>query len=121
MSSKANRVVGIHVLSDPPKGQAVRRLFELYAHNWQVVKQHPNLRVEPNIDDVFLCPLCFKYFERKVLDYENVLTREHVPPQSLGGQDRDCTLTCADCNHTAGSRLDRQLGLKLQTDELLSG
>ncbi len=101
-----------------PSPRTVPFLFDLYVHNWDVVKQHPLVNVDPNIPDTFLCPLCFRYFTR---DEQNGLSREHIPPKKRGGKDKDCTLTCAPCNTTAGARLDSHLGLKLKVDEFLLG
>lgn len=103
---------------EPSSGRTIGFLFDLYARNWDVVKQHPLLNVEPDVPDVFFCPLCSRYFRR---DEQKGLSREHIPPKSLGGKDKDCTLTCAGCNSTAGAYLDSHLGRKLKADEFLLG
>ena len=53
-----------------------QKLFDLYANNWNIVKQHPNLRVTPDINDVFICPLCFRCFTREYLDSDVLLSFE---------------------------------------------
>lgn len=60
---------------------------------------------------VYACPLCvhrrdFRVFMRQAVA-ERLLTAEHVPPRSRGGQ--PLVLTCSECNHRAGARLDAHL------------
>lgn len=57
---------------------------------------------------LYICPLCvtstaFRAFMRQAVE-TNQLTAEHAPPEHSGG--RAIVLTCAKCNHTAGSKLD---------------
>ena len=54
--------------------------------------------------NTFICPICLKSFD--ISDYDNI-TREHVPPEKLGG--RPLLLTCKDCNNICGSSLDVHL------------
>jgi 5-methylcytosine-specific restriction endonuclease McrA len=97
-------------------------LFDLYAENWTTVKREPYVtRVAPDVDDVFVCPICFKFFTREDLSYQDVLSLEHVPPKSLGGMDAECTLTCHKCNSKAGSKLEAQLTKKLALEDVLAG
>ncbi len=49
----------------------------------------------------------------------DVLTDEHVPPKAVGGQ--PLLLTCANCNHTAGSRLDAHAERREAISDLLAG
>jgi len=53
-------------------------------------------------DGRYLCPLCLRWF-----DHWSSLSREHAPPQSVGGH--RVALTCTDCNSGAGSSIDAQL------------
>lgn len=101
------------------KGIARERLFELYAQSWNEVKRHPKLRVSPDIDDVFVCPLCFRYFTRECLA-QDLLSLEHVPPKKLGGKDKDCTLTCTACNSETGSALEASLKSEIGVHDVLS-
>ncbi|PKN93724.1 MAG: hypothetical protein CVU44_07870 [Chloroflexi bacterium HGW-Chloroflexi-6] len=97
-------------------------LFDLYARNLEAVKKHPQIHIEPNIDDVFVCPLCFCYFTREeaFADGENSLvTIEHIPPEALGGKGR--TLTCRSCNSWAGHELDSHLVHSLEVGDFLAG
>ena len=94
------------------------RFFDLYSRNWELVKRHPNLRVEPDVSDVFVCPLCIKFFPRDAIDAK-AITLEHVPPKKFGGKVR--TMTCRECNNWGGSKLESQLGHQLQLIEVLSG
>lgn len=97
------------------------QLFELYSNNLQYVKQHPSIHIEPDTKEGYLCPQCFKFFDREALskEYDDHLTLEDVPPKQLGGKVR--LLTCKVCNNRSGTRLDSQLANKLNFDEFLSG
>jgi len=57
---------------------------------------------------VYVCPLCItrdrlQAFHREALATAQ-LTVEHLPPRRAGG--RPLVLTCAACNHGAGTALD---------------
>lgn len=54
----------------------------------------------------YACPLCRAVFNPADLE-ANLLTREHVPPASIGG--RAMVLTCRACNNVAGSTFDAHL------------
>ncbi|MCI0417496.1 HNH endonuclease [bacterium] len=47
--------------------------------------------------DCYICPICLRGFKRQEI---TALTKEHVPPEGVGGQ--RLVLTCYDCNSTAG-------------------
>lgn len=98
-----------------------RALFELFSQNLSYVKQHPNVRIRPDFDEGFICPICFKMFDRNSLskEYDDYLTLEDVPPQALGG--KVCTLTCKVCNNSAGTQLESHLKNKLRADLFLAG
>lgn len=74
-------------------------------------RQHPNLyywRAGAEAFErlcgkrLYVCPLCLTGFrEDQAIDE---LSREHVPPEKLGG--RRMVLTCRKCNSRAGSELD---------------
>ena len=51
----------------------------------------------------YVCPLCLQAFSTDAL-VARFLTREHAPPQSLGG--RRLALTCKPCNDEGGHSLD---------------
>ena len=51
----------------------------------------------------YVCPICRKPFTVEALD-DGRLSKEHVPPQSVGGH--ELLLTCKECNNTAGTKLD---------------
>lgn len=71
-----------------------------------VVEGTPQVTTEPSPDNLFLCPICFKYFPEEAVD-ANLISLEHVPPKAVGGKVR--TLTCRTCNNEAGTRLDSKL------------
>ena len=61
-----------------------------------------------DVGPLYVCPLCvtrngFKAFLRQAVETKQ-LTAEHVPPDHAGG--RPLVLTCAECNHGAGTQLD---------------
>lgn len=99
---------------------ARRQLFDLYADNWGAVKQDPGIHVKPDLDDVFVCPLCFQLYSRKELE-NDLLALEHVPPKAMGGKDRECTLTCRKCNNDTGSQLESFLKSELEAVDLFAG
>ena len=84
------------------------KLFELYASNFNVVRNQIKFTsIIPN-DDLFICPMCFQYFTRQETARKNSLvTVEDVPPRSLGG--KPITLTCVGCNRWAGRELESHL------------
>jgi hypothetical protein len=96
----------------------LKSLFERYVQNWNLVKNLPGVHVEPDVDNIFMCPLCFKLCSQKGLETK-LISLEHVPPRKLGGKVR--TLTCTECNNSHGSELDSQLIQKLKVDDFFSG
>lgn len=68
-------------------------------------------KVFPQLNDVYVCPLCSppKAFTRLALA-KKLLTFEHAPPESLGG--REVALTCIECNVCKGSKLDKEAVLR---------
>lgn len=95
---------------------ALEKLFERYAKNWSVVKEHPNLVVSPTPPDSIFCPICFRVFDRSMMSY---LSLEHVPPKSLGGKVR--TITCTECNNKAGAHLEGHLTNSVKFTGFLQG
>jgi hypothetical protein len=57
--------------------------------------QLPHVATSPSLPDVnlYVCPLCLEGYGVEQLE---LLTREHAPPQAVGGS--VITLTCGDCN-----------------------
>jgi hypothetical protein len=86
------------------------RLFECYAANLSALL--------PEHTDAFACPVCLRVLDRKALAMGEI-TEEHVVPRSLGGQ--IVTLTCRDCNSTAGHRLESHLVRRLQQEDFIAG
>ena len=64
------------------------------------------LRLWPNAKRGFVCPICLQFFARTENLAEDVAI-EHIVPKALAGQ--VTTLTCRQCNNTAGTELDRHL------------
>lgn len=55
--------------------------------------------LELPLPSLYVCPLCVRGIPE---EYIGELTREHVPPASLGGQ--RLVLTCRECNNRAGGK-----------------
>lgn len=83
------------------------RLFELYAKS---------LETNSNLNDWFICPLCFKGFQKKDIQ---ALTIEHIVPKALGG--KTITLTCWKCNSDFGSKSLAKLQENIRIKETLTG
>jgi len=50
------------------KGDRLRkRLFDLYSQNLMVIKKNPRIIIEPDGDDLYICPICMKLFPHEVL------------------------------------------------------
>jgi len=98
---------------------AVRtQLFNRYAANLSAVKAHPRIHLEPDLDDIVMCPQCFKLITRDSLeDAASEFSLEHVPPEALGGRIR--TFTCRECNSSSGHDLDSHLLNWLQLRDFL--
>ncbi len=103
-------------------GDAQRnRLYKIFSDNLNSIRNEDFIQLEPDIPNSYICPLCTRHFTIMDLDQalNNCLTLEDVPPESLGG--KPLTLTCKECNNSAGSDLDEELRKKLLTHEFLEG
>lgn len=74
-----------------------KKLFSLYANN---------LSLYHSVNDIFLCPICQKIFEKDKIDSGD-LSLAHVIPQSING--RVFTLTCTECNNRIGTEYDSEI------------
>lgn len=76
--------------------------YELYNKQLEYVE---SLYDKPKNIDLrdYLCPICFVFYK---INSEN-LTKDHVPPQSLGG--RKLVITCKKCNNDAGGQYEFHL------------
>lgn len=92
---------------------------ERYNQNWNIIRKSiKGITFQPDRDDIFVCPLCFRYFLREEWNKE-YLSIEHVPPQSLGGKAK--TITCRKCNNDSGHLLDIDLVNEQKLILLLEG
>lgn len=91
-------------------------LFERYAHSWYKYRKTVDLQNVPSNKNIFVCPLCLQEFSYNLIDE---LTKEHVPPSTLGGVVK--TLTCKKCNNGAGSLLESKLKNFLHLKKYFSG
>ena len=98
-----------------------KKLYKIFSENLNSIRDEDFIQLESDIPNSYICPLCIRNFTIKDLDQSlnNCLTLEDVPPHSLGG--KPLTLTCKECNNTAGSLLDEELRKKLTTHEFLEG
>jgi hypothetical protein len=95
-------------------------LFEHYRQNLVALLQvEPRLKVTPQRDDIYVCPMCCsRYFTLDDLS-NGSLTAEHAPPAKAGGSVN--TLTCWECNNNQGSTLDSHLIRQLEILDALEG
>jgi hypothetical protein len=75
--------------------------------------------LNPSVQDVYGCPLCLRGFSKDEVEAEGMLSEEHAPPESLGGE--VVCLTCRDCNSSAGSQLDFHVKHREAVIDFLSG
>jgi hypothetical protein len=73
----------------------------------------------PSMQDVYGCPLCLRGFSSDEVEADGMLSEEHAPPESLGGE--VVCLTCRDCNSSAGSQLDSHMKRRANMIDFLSG
>lgn len=95
-------------------GKRARRreqLFDCYASNLAAYR--------PELQNVFLCPLCFRLFDRDSLT-RNDASIEHILPHSLGVREA-ITLTCRRCNNRVSELLDAALVNRFRAEDALSG
>ena len=64
------------------------------------------MRFWPNGERGFVCPICLDFFPR-TKDFDQNVSIEHIVPSALAG--KVTTLTCRQCNNTAGTELDSHL------------
>lgn len=96
------------------------QLFDACAANLAAVPRFCS--AIPVFKDVFICPTCKDGFLRESLDANPaVLTIEDCIPKKLGGTKVTTTLQCAECNNTAGSKLDAQIRNRIHFEEFFEG
>lgn len=85
------------------------KLFKLFSDNFEWVKELNSFQLEPNLTNVYVCPICLNIFLETDLNTTLPihLTLEDIPPASLGG--KPLVLTCNECNSRSGSGLDKHL------------
>ena len=66
-------------------------------------------------ENCYACPICLTEFEIIISKIPVGLTREHVPPHSLGGIVQ--CYTCKKCNNDFGSEADKQLLIGIQQNQ----
>ena len=83
------------------RGVQIRRWFD---HGYtSFSRTFPEIAKTINPHPFYVCPQCLRPFDEGAIS-TGLLTREDVPPKSLGG--RKIILTCGDCNWPAGHDMD---------------
>jgi len=96
------------------------QVFDLFAENLELIKQHPEITLKGKKTIGYVCPVCNKIFDKEAFstDYIDHLTLEHVPPGALGGNVK--ILTCRICNNEQGSKLEKDLVESLKSSDFYS-
>ena len=77
-------------------------------------------RIAPDLERCYICPLCLRMLTpQELAGNPNLLSREHVPPEALGGS--PICLTCRDCNSRAGRELDVHWQARLEQIRFAQG
>ncbi len=99
-------------------------LYNLFSANLSNIKKE--LKVEfsqdsERIEDIYICPLTFRIYTREGLQisFKDHLSKEDVPPKSLGG--KPLTLTSNIENNKAGHTLDVALQKYLTDIDFIKG
>lgn len=78
----------------------------------------PQIAARIPAERFYACPICLKAFREEAIALR-VLTREHVPPKSLGGN--RLVLTCTGCNSGGGHSADSHARLEADMIDFLKG
>jgi hypothetical protein len=82
------------------------------------VRTFPSVASKIPYRPFYVCPLCLRAGSEGALS-QRWLTREHVPPRSMGG--RKIVLTCAPCNSVAGHAMDADMRREASLFDFFSG
>lgn len=99
-----------------PEQRAKRRRI-WFERGADAVERSIYFDLPPHHRRLYCCPLCSDFHTIDSLDTKE-LTEEHVPPRALGG--KPMVLTCAECNHTAGTAIDAHAASQKKVSDLLS-
>ena len=83
-----------------------------------LTRSFPHAITVPPLDTFYVCPLCLQAFGDEALK-AGFLTREHVPPMSVGG--KRVVLTCKDCNSDGGSEVDDDMSREVHLHDFARG
>src|SRR5690348_9023542 len=81
-------------------------------------RSFPAIAARVPLHRFYVCPICLRAFAEEALT-DGLLTREHAPPRSVGGQ--RLALTCKSCNSTAGYAADSDLRREADLYDFASG
>jgi len=84
-----------------------------------VQEHHGRAHLLPSAADLYPCPLCLTGFYTIAAIETGELTREHVPPRSLGGG--WLVLTCRECNNDSGRFYDAEAEKQERMRSFLAG
>jgi hypothetical protein len=76
-----------------------------------------SIDILPSNEPFYMCPCCLQLHPRSAALI--ALTREHVPPDKLGGN--ELLLTCFDCNNRSGSTFDKDAKTQNDVENLING
>lgn len=97
--------------------QAQRRSDRWFTSGANALQRVVRFDDAPHSRNVYACPECFSLHTRQSLS-NGALTMEHVPPRKVDG--RHMALTCASCNHGAGTSIDMHAAKQLRTKDILN-
>lgn len=95
-------------------------LFDTFSHNLNYVKTHPFIQITPDIENSYMCPMCYRIFARDSVTERDILTLDHIPSEKLGGKDGQTVLLCKKCNNDLGSSLDKSLYQLLMSSDFVA-
>jgi len=93
-----------------------RRLFRKFSGQLLLLQANGMINYPFIYPDPYICPICLREFSEDHLNedkYENFLTAEDAPPDSLGGT--KVALTCRECNNSCGQQIDWHLSEALRS------
>jgi hypothetical protein len=101
-----------------PLTSSVRGRAWFYLASSAFKRSFPEVANQVPVDDFCVCPICVRAFGVQALE-ARFLTREHAPPESVGGN--RLVLTCRDCNVGAGHQIDSHMRREADVMDFAAG
>lgn len=79
-------------------------------------------QADRNFESIYVCPLCLKNYiirRKGYIGLTSDFNLDHFPPSSVGG--KRTIITCKNCNNTAGTKFEAELGVKMKYEASRSG